>query len=82
MRCMRVCREVRWVGFGRRRCSELDQLEIIGAIGTTQFDSREETDERVHGLGERRATQDTQGLSRHAQLQHQQDSRSVCESLT
>jgi len=81
MWCMRVCREARRVGFGRR-CSELDQFEIIGAIGTTQLDAREETDERVHGVGQRRATQNTQGVSRHAQLQHQQDSWSVCGSLT
>ena len=35
------------------------------------------TNERVHGLGEGGATQHAQGLSGHAQLQHQQDSRSA-----
>ena len=72
-----VCRQTCRVGF-----SELDQFEIVDAVGTTQFHTREKTDERVHGVGQGRATQDPQGLSRHAQLKYQQDSWSVFESLT
>ena len=32
--------------------------------------ARQATDERVHGVGQRRAAQDLEGLSRYAQLQH------------
>ena len=38
---------------------------------------RQATYERLHGLGQGRATQDSQGVPRYAQLQYQQDSRYV-----
>ena len=37
----------------------------------------ETTNECIHGVGARGTTQDPQGLSRYAQLEHQQDSRYV-----
>ena len=39
--------------------------------------AHQETDERVHGLGSRGAKEDSQGLSGHAQLEHQQNTRWV-----
>ena len=43
--------------------------------GQRQQAACQAADERIHGVGARGETQDPEGVPRHAQLQHQQDTR-------
>ena len=64
-----------WTGF-RQDVRRQDNPGPAGEVGPQQA-AHQEAHERLHGVGPGGTPQDPQGLPRHAQLQHQQNPRSV-----
>ena len=63
------------VKFGRLQDVRAEDGAAGEEQGGVKQTARQEAHERLHGVGQRGEKEDSEGLSRHAQLQHQQDLR-------